>query len=111
MRAPDMTGQRFKSWLVIGRTERTEKQKSGRDSFWLCQCQKCGRSRVFRGRNLRKNEIASCKCCASTWRTGQEAKSKYGCGYCLDLKNCEGPCKYADFFEEYGGFFDNEEEL
>lgn len=106
-----MTGQRFKSYLVIGRTERTDKQKTGRDSFWLCQCQRCGTMKVFRGRNLRSNEIATCKCCASEWRTGQEAKNKYGCGYCLDLKNCNGPCKYKDFFEKHGGFFEYENQL
>ena len=105
-RSIDMTGHRVKSWRVLCRTEPTEKM-TGRDALWLCQCLKCGTTKVFRGRNLRKEEVATCDC----FGPRKSVRMKYGCDYCLDVKTCTGKCKYADFFEKHGGFFEYAEKL
>jgi len=53
---PDLTGQAFGRWTVIGRAE-----KKGGKTAWLCRCE-CGTERVVIDNGLKRGKSKSCGC-------------------------------------------------
>ena len=57
----DITNQKFGKLTVLKRTEKPAHIKTGREAYWLCQCD-CGNQIVVRGVNLRNGNTKSCGC-------------------------------------------------
>lgn len=61
-REPDLTGQTFDKWQVIGPDTRRK-----RKSYWICRCT-CGNQRSVSGCALRKGRSKQCRRCATPLR-------------------------------------------
>lgn len=70
MKASDLVGKRFNSFVVLSRAENTP----DRHAQWLCQCD-CGRQLIMTGRALRAG-VKSCIC--QNTRYINEIGNKYG---------------------------------
>ena len=53
----DLTGEKFGRLTVLGLSEK----KSGRKSYWVCECQ-CGNKKLVRSDSLKRGQVQSCGC-------------------------------------------------
>ena len=53
----DLTGQVFKTWKAIKRVP----SKNGK-TYWLCECQNCGKQKEVQTNHLRKLTVGTCLC-------------------------------------------------
>lgn len=106
--AIDLTGEKFKTWVVIGRDlerEETLKQAGKNKLAWyFCRCTICGEVRTFSSEAVRKERGAWCECQGRKKRTFNDRNERYGCLFCADKKKCSGRCKYRKIFEKYGSY-------
>lgn len=61
----DMTGQIFGFLKVLGRDTSPEHTGHENDTYWHCQCLKCGSIKTIRGISLRRGLTKSCGCIKS----------------------------------------------
>lgn len=66
----DLTGQQFKSWVVIDKAE-VKHYSKGSVVYWLCKCENCGTEKTFAGQVLRTGQVGTCKCQDPSDLTGQ----------------------------------------
>lgn len=111
----DMTGLTFGDFKALKKVTAL-----GRDTtYWLCQCTSCGRTVVKKSYYLRKTIYPKCTCHveksasrAAATHTPRDFKTKYGCNYCADKRECrqkalksgEIVCQYADIIDACGCF-------
>lgn len=57
----DLTGQQFKSWVVVDKAEVKHRSK-GTVVYWLCKCKNCGVEKTFASQVLRTGQAGLCTC-------------------------------------------------
>ena len=58
----DLTGQKYKSWIVISRAENYQAPGGGHSAQWLCRCKDCGAEKTVVGQVLKSGQIGICEC-------------------------------------------------
>lgn len=107
-RAIDLTGEKFKTWVVIGRDlEREEAlNQTGKNhlAWWFCRCTECGNIRSYSSDVVRRGIGGYCECQGRKRRVQHNRNERYGCLFCADKKHCSGRCKYRRIFDKYGSY-------
>lgn len=106
--AIDLSGEKFRTWLVVSRNfDREEELKiTGRNKLaqYFCRCTECGNIRTFSSEQIRRGSGGWCSCQGDGKHIYANRDSRYGCGVCADKKKCSGNCKYSAVFEKYGSY-------
>jgi hypothetical protein len=106
--ATDLSGETFRTWLVVSRNLEYEEELklTGRNKLaqYYCRCSECGNVRTYSSEQIRRGSGAWCECQGSGKRVYTNRSMSYGCPVCADKKKCSGNCKYRAIFEKYGGY-------
>lgn len=78
----DLSGQIINDWKVIKRAP-----TRNRDTYWLCECQKCGKAQELLGRSLKQNKVTPhclvCPICGTVFSL-VERKNQGNRKYCYN---------------------------
>jgi hypothetical protein len=107
MTSPDITGQRFGKWTVIGKTKLKDKWGA---ILWDCLCE-CGTRKNIAGKDLKRGNTKGCMDCSTGYRdlTGERfgklvviGKNQYKNKHGHILWRCECECGNEKIVESTG---------